>query len=74
MSDPVSPEPAAAAGRVSTESDRERLATLRAGLPATRAGIYLNTGTAGPLPAEAAAAMTEIADWELAVGRATRES
>ncbi len=55
-------------------SDAERLAVLRAGLPATRAGIYLNTGTAGPLPAEAAAAMAEIADRELAVGRATRES
>jgi L-cysteine/cystine lyase len=55
-------------------TDAERLAVLRAGLPATRAGIYLNTGTAGPLPAEAAAAMAEIADRELAVGRATRES
>jgi L-cysteine/cystine lyase len=55
-------------------SDDERLAALRAGLPAARAGIYLNTGTAGPLPAEAAAAMSEAADRELAVGRATRES
>ncbi|HYN47941.1 MAG TPA: aminotransferase class V-fold PLP-dependent enzyme [Candidatus Nanopelagicales bacterium] len=54
--------------------ERERLAVLRAGLPATRAGIYLNTGTAGPLPAEAAAAMADVADRELAVGRATRES
>jgi L-cysteine/cystine lyase len=51
-----------------------RLAILRAGLPATRAGIYLNTGTAGPLPAEAAAAMTEVAERELAVGRATRDA
>jgi L-cysteine/cystine lyase len=55
-------------------SDDERLAALRAGLPAARAGIHLNTGTAGPLPAEAAAAMSEVADRELAVGRATRES
>ncbi len=47
---------------------------LRAGLPATRAGIYLNTGSAGPLPAEAAAAMAEIADRELAVGRGSREA
>jgi len=54
--------------------ERERLAVLRAGLPATRAGIYLNTGTAGPLPAEAAAAMAEVAGRELAVGRATREA
>ena len=57
-----------------TASDRDRLAVLRAGLPATRAGVYLNTGTAGPLPAEAAAAMAEAAERELTVGRATRES
>jgi L-cysteine/cystine lyase len=56
------------------ELERERLASLRAGLPATRAGVYLNTGTAGPLPAESAAAMAEVADRELALGRATRES
>jgi len=55
----------------SAPSDGERLAVLRAGLPATRAGIYLNTGTAGPVPSEAAAAMAEVADRELAVGRAT---
>jgi len=59
---------------VPADSERERLAALRAGLPATRAGIYLDTGTAGPLPAEAAAAMAEIAGRELAVGRATGES
>ena len=55
-------------------SEREIVAALRGGLPATRAGIYLNTGTAGPLPAEAAAAMAQIADRELAVGRATRDA
>jgi L-cysteine/cystine lyase len=70
MSHP-NPLPAAA---FHADSDRERLAALRAGLPATRAGIYLNTGSAGPLPAEAAAAMAEVAARELAVGRATRES
>ncbi len=55
-------------------AEREIVAALRGGLPATRAGIYLNTGTAGPLPAEAAAAMAQVADRELAVGRATREA
>jgi L-cysteine/cystine lyase len=54
--------------------DRDKLAALRAGLPATRAGIYLNTGTAGPLPAEAAVAMQEVGDRELALGRAGREA
>jgi L-cysteine/cystine lyase len=49
--------------------DAERLATFRSGLPALAAGIYLNTGTSGPLPAETAAAMQQQSDWELTVGR-----
>jgi L-cysteine/cystine lyase len=52
-------------------SDAEKLAALRGGLPATAAGIYLDTATRGPLPAETAAAMREAEDWELRVGRAT---
>ena len=51
--------------------DAEKLAALRAALPATGAGIYLDTATRGPLPAETAAAMREAEDWELRVGRAT---
>jgi L-cysteine/cystine lyase len=47
----------------------DRLAAIRDALPATRAGIYLNTGTCGPLPAEAAAAMAAAAERELVVGR-----
>lgn len=50
--------------------DRDKLSAVRAALPAVEAGIYLNAGTAGPLPAEAAAAMTEAAGWELRTGRA----
>ena len=50
--------------------DEEELAAVRQGLPALDAGIYLNTGSVGPLPAETAAAMTEIADYELRTGRA----
>ncbi len=50
--------------------DRDRLSAVRAALPAVEAGIYLNAGTAGPLPAEAAAAMAEVAGWELQTGRA----
>ena len=68
------PGAASAPGGASADSERGRLAALRAGLPATRAGIYLNTGSAGPLSAEAAAAMAETAERELAVGRATREA
>ena len=58
----VPPEPPVA-------SDDDRLVALRAALPALGAGIYLNTGTSGPLPAETAAAMAEQADYELTVGR-----
>ena len=50
--------------------DDEKLAAVRELLPATGAGIYLNTGTAGPLPAETAKAMADLADWELQTGRA----
>jgi L-cysteine/cystine lyase len=50
--------------------DADRLAAVRAALPALEAGIYLNTGSVGPLPAETAAAMTEISAYELTTGRA----
>jgi L-cysteine/cystine lyase len=50
--------------------DADRLASVRAALPALEAGIYLNTGSVGPLPAETAAAMNEIAAYELTTGRA----
>ncbi len=48
----------------------EKLEAVRSALPALAAGIYLNTGSVGPLPAETAAAMAEIATWERDVGRA----
>ena len=50
--------------------DPERVAALRAALPATGAGIYLNAGTCGPMPAETQRAMDEQAGSELVVGRA----
>jgi selenocysteine lyase/cysteine desulfurase len=53
------------------ETDEQKVARLRELLPATSAGIYLDTATFGPLPAETAAAMREADDWELKVGRAT---
>ena len=49
--------------------DAEKSAAIRVALPALSAGIYLNTGSAGPLPAETAAAMAEMADRERDVGR-----
>lgn len=50
--------------------DPEKLTAVRAELPALSAGIYLNTGAVGPMPAETAAAMTEMADYERDLGRA----
>ena len=52
-------------------ADAEKLRALRELIPATGAGIYLDTATRGPLPAETAAAMRDADDWELRVGRAT---
>ena len=49
--------------------DAEKLAAVRDALPAVSAGIYLNTGSVGPLPAETAAAMAEMTDYELRLGR-----
>jgi selenocysteine lyase/cysteine desulfurase len=51
-------------------TDAQKVAALRELLPATGAGIHLDTATAGPLPAETAAAMREADEWELRVGRA----
>lgn len=50
--------------------DDEKIPALREALPATAAGIYLNTGSAGPLPRETAKAMAEAEGWELRTGRA----
>jgi L-cysteine/cystine lyase len=50
--------------------DPEKLAAVRTALPALSAGIYLNTGSVGPLPAETAAAMAELELRERDIGRA----
>jgi L-cysteine/cystine lyase len=50
--------------------DDEKIPAIREALPSTAAGIYLNTGTAGPLPRETALAMAEAEAWELRTGRA----
>jgi len=49
--------------------DTEKIAAIRAMLPATGAGIYLDALTAGPFPAETARALAEADEWELRVGR-----
>lgn len=53
--------------------DDEKLRAVRAALPAVGAGIYLDAGAAGPLPAEVAKAMADLEQWELTVGRASRD-
>ncbi|MGZ6266965.1 MAG: aminotransferase class V-fold PLP-dependent enzyme [Candidatus Limnocylindrales bacterium] len=52
--------------------DDEKIPAIREALPATAAGIYLNTGAAGPLPRETAKAMADAEAWELRTGRADR--
>jgi cysteine desulfurase/selenocysteine lyase len=53
--------------------DAEKLAAVREALPAVSAGIYFDTPRAGPLPAETARSMSDLAGWELATGRAGGE-
>lgn len=53
--------------------DAEKLAAVREALPSLGAGIYLNTGSAGPIPVESAAAVEEMASWELRIGRASAD-
>ena len=55
-------------------AEADKIAALREALPALAAGVYLNAGTCGPLPAETAAAMAEIAGWELRMGRASPDT
>lgn len=50
--------------------DAEKLAAVRAALPSLAAGIQLNTGSCGPMPVEAVAAMTQLVEYERDVGRA----
>lgn len=54
-------------------SDTDKLAAVRAALPSLSAAIQLNTGSVGPMPAESAAAMAQIADYERDFGRAQVE-
>lgn len=52
-------------------SDLDKLTAVRAALPSLEAGIYFNTGSVGPLPAETARAMADQQAYELAMGRAS---
>jgi L-cysteine/cystine lyase len=51
-------------------SDTDKLTAVRAALPSLSAAIQLNTGSAGPLPAEVATAMAELEAYERDFGRA----
>lgn len=50
-------------------ADEQKLAAVRAALPSLAAAIQMNTGSVGPMPAEVAAVMTELADYEHKIGR-----
>jgi L-cysteine/cystine lyase len=50
--------------------EQARVEQARAQLPALESSIYLNAGTAGPIPAESDDAMRRLQDFELRYGRA----
>lgn len=50
-------------------ADEQKLAAVRAALPSLAAGIQLNSGSAGPMSAEVAALMAELAEYERTIGR-----
>jgi len=50
--------------------DDEKLAAVRAALPSLSAGIQLNTGSCGPMPVDAVAAMAQLVEYERDRGRA----
>ena len=54
-------------------SDADKLAAVRAALPSLSAAIQLNTGSVGPMPAEVAAAMAQLSEYERDFGRAQTE-
>jgi L-cysteine/cystine lyase len=54
-------------------SDSDKLTAVRAALPSLSAAIQLNTGSVGPMPAEAAAAMAQLFEYERDFGRAQPE-
>ncbi len=56
------------------QPDPDKVATIRAALPATGAGIYLDTATAGPLSLDGLQAMRELLSYEERVGRADVDS
>ncbi len=55
-------------------ADPEKVLALRAELPATAAGIFMNAGTCGPIPAPSARAAAEVAERELTIGRGHRDA
>lgn len=60
--------------RGSTSEDTDKIAAIRAELPAVQHAVYLNTGTNGPLPRRSVAALTAQAEQELMGGRITASS
>jgi L-cysteine/cystine lyase len=57
-----------------SDAERSRVAALRAQLPGTEAAIYLDAGGAGPLPTETLAAIRQLEDFEMRVGRGTPDA
>ncbi len=54
-------------------SDEQKFDAVRAALPSLAAGMQLNAGSVGPLPAEVSAVMTELAEYERTIGRSQHD-
>jgi L-cysteine/cystine lyase len=57
-----------------SDAERSRVEALRAQLPATNSAVYLDAGGAGPVPTETLAAIRELEDFEMRVGRGTPDA
>ena len=68
MTEPITPASLLSAAATSTD-EAGKVAELRAAIPVSTAGIYLNAGSNGPLPREVDAAVRQVHEQELATGR-----
>ena len=68
MTEPITPASLLRAAATSTD-EAGKVAELRAAIPASTAGIYLNAGSVGPIPREVDAAVRQVQEQELATGR-----
>lgn len=70
----MEPEAQTQVGTATNSDEREKIAAIRAEMPATQKYAYFNTGTNGPLPRRSHEAMSDYARRELEDGRISPET